>query len=186
MRSLPPSDLSLAIRDLCSRYSVNLAALSRAASMDWNDLAILAADPRVTIGAATVNYPILSNLADVAALREMTMGAAVAETALGRKIRHFAYPFGDAASWQRRHAAMAIEAGFASAVSSVAGVVQNAGRSDLHALPRISWDGRLQSLRALRVMLSGSLFARSRTPAPIRKGDIAGKPRAGVPFGMEA
>jgi peptidoglycan/xylan/chitin deacetylase (PgdA/CDA1 family) len=157
MRSLPPSDLSPVINDLCSRYAVDLMALSRAASMDWQYLAKLAADQRVTIGAATVNYPVLSNLKDVAALREITMGASVMEAALNRKIRHFAYPFGDVASWQRKHAVMAAETGFASAVSSVPGVVQNAGRSDLHALPRISCNGRLQSLRALRVMLSGSL-----------------------------
>src|SRR5689334_9798250 len=47
LRSLPPSDLTFAIRDLCTRYSVDLAALSRAASMDWDDLAKLAADPLV-------------------------------------------------------------------------------------------------------------------------------------------
>ena len=180
MRSLPPSDLSLAINDLCSRYSVDLATLSHDASMDWHDLAMLAADQRVTIGAATVNYPVLSNLGDAEALREMTMGAAVIETALDRQIRHFAYPFGDAASWQRKHAAMAAEAGFTSAVSTVPGVVRNAGRSDLDALPRISWDGRLQSLRALRVMLSGSLFAHP--SAPINR---ANKARSNVSFGVE-
>lgn len=186
MRALPPPDLSLAINDLCSRYSVDLAALSRAASMDWSDLAGLAADPRVTIGAATVNYPLLSKLKDAAALREMTMGAAVIETALNRKIRHFAYPFGDAASWQRKHAVMAAEAGFVSAVSSIPGVVHNSGRSDLHALPRVAWDGRLQSLRALRVMLSGGLFAYPGAAAPIGKGDIAAKARSDVLFGVEA
>jgi peptidoglycan/xylan/chitin deacetylase (PgdA/CDA1 family) len=186
MRSLSPSDLSLAINDLCSRYSVELPALSRAASMGWNDLAKLAADPRVTIGAATVNYPLLSNLKDAAALREMTMGATVIEAALNRKIRHFAYPFGDAASWQRKHAAMAAETGFTSAVSSIPGVVQNAGRSNLHALPRVPWDGRLQSLRALRVMLSGSQFAYPRAPVPIGKDDIAGRARSDISFGVEA
>src|SRR6266550_6645950 len=56
IRSLPPPDISLALKDLCKRYSVDLAALSRDASMDWNDLAKLAADPLVTIGSATVNY----------------------------------------------------------------------------------------------------------------------------------
>ena len=39
MRTLPPPDLSFAIHDLCKRYSVDLAALSRGASMDWDDLA---------------------------------------------------------------------------------------------------------------------------------------------------
>ena len=32
--------------------------------MDWVDLAKLAADPLVTLGTATVNYPALSNLKD--------------------------------------------------------------------------------------------------------------------------
>jgi peptidoglycan/xylan/chitin deacetylase (PgdA/CDA1 family) len=167
MRALPPAELSSAINDLCKRYSVNLAAISRDASMDWGDLAKLAADPQVTIGSATVNYPILSNLKDAAARREMAMGSAVAEAAIHREVRHFAYPFGDAGSWRRQHVAMAAEAGFASAASAIPGVVETEGRTNLHALPRISWDGRLRSLRAMRVMLSGSLFPRQRMASSV-------------------
>src|SRR4029077_13545399 len=129
-------------KDLCTRYAVDLAALSRGASLDWGDLARLAADPLVTIGSATVNYPVLSNLKDAAAMRELNMGKAVAETALRREIRHFAYPFGDPASWSRKRVLMAEEAGFVSAVSTVPVVVEAEGRTSLHALPRISWDGR--------------------------------------------
>src|SRR5213082_2921372 len=88
MRTLAPPELSAAIMDLCKRYSVDLKRLSRAAAMDWNDLAKLAADPNATFGSATVNYSALSSLKDGAALREMTMGKAVAETALQRQIRH--------------------------------------------------------------------------------------------------
>jgi peptidoglycan/xylan/chitin deacetylase (PgdA/CDA1 family) len=161
MRSLAPADLSTAIRDLCTRYSVDLAALTREASMDWNDLAKLAADPRVTLGSATVNYSVLANLKDASALREITMGRAVAETALQRKVGHFAYPFGDRASFRRQHVAMADEAGFASATTAIPGVVETEGQTNLHALPRIDWDGRRRSLRAMRVMLSGATFARA-------------------------
>jgi peptidoglycan/xylan/chitin deacetylase (PgdA/CDA1 family) len=180
MRSLPSSDLSSAINDLCTRYSVDLAALSRDVSMDWSDLARLAADPLVTIGSATVNYPVLANLKDAAALREMTMGVAVAQTAFHRDLRHFAYPFGDRASWRRQHAAMATEAGFASAVSAIPGTVQAAGRSNLHALPRIAWDGRLRSLRAMRVMLSGAMFPRP--PSSIGSGGAERSARSGEQF----
>jgi peptidoglycan/xylan/chitin deacetylase (PgdA/CDA1 family) len=162
MRTLTPPDLSAAIKDLCSRYSVDLAALSREVSLDWDDLAKLAADPLVTIGSGTVNYPVLSNLKDAAALREMTMGRAVAHTAFHRDIRHFAYPFGDRASWRRQHIAMAEEAGFTSAVSAISGVVETEGRTNLHALPRISWDGRQRSLRAMRVILSGITFPKGK------------------------
>jgi hypothetical protein len=156
MRSLEPADLSAAIKDLCTRYAVDLATLSREASLDWRDLAALAADPLVTIGGATVNFPVLSNMKDAAALREMTMGKAVMEAALRRDAKHFSYPFGERKTWQRRHMAMVEEAGFVSAVSTVPGVVEPAGHTPLLALPRITWDGRLRSMRALRVVLAGA------------------------------
>jgi peptidoglycan/xylan/chitin deacetylase (PgdA/CDA1 family) len=168
MRTLAPSELTFAINDLCKRYSVDLAALSRAASMDWADLAKLAADPLVTIASATVNYPVLSNLKDSDALREMTMGRAVAEAAFDREVRHFVYPFGDRAAFRRQHVAIAAEAGFASATSAISDVVEAEGRTNLQALPRISWDGRQQSLRAMRVILSGVTF-RTRRRASVRR-----------------
>ena len=130
--------------------------------MDWNDLTKLAADPLVTIGSATVNYPILSNLKDADTMREMVMGRAVAQSAFQRNVRHFAYPFGDRAAFRRQHVAMADEAGFASAASAISGVVEAEGRTNLHALPRVAWDGRRRSLRAMRVILSGMTFPRVR------------------------
>jgi peptidoglycan/xylan/chitin deacetylase (PgdA/CDA1 family) len=162
MRTLPPRDLSGAIHDLCVRYSVDLAALSREASISWDDVARLAADPLVTIGSATVNYPLLSGLTDAVALREITMGRAVAQAALGHDPVHVAFPFGDSKSFGPRDARMAQQAGFASAVTSVPGVVLPDGRSNLHALPRLAWDGRRRSLRALRVMLSGTILPAGR------------------------
>ena len=158
LHSLEPVDQSAAIKDLCTRYAIDLAGLSREASLNWRDLATLTADPLVTLGGATVNFPVLSNIKDAAALREMTMGRAVVESALQRDVRHFAYPFGDRKSWQRRHMAMAEEAGFVSAVSTIPGVIEPAGHTPLLALPRISWDGRQNSMRAMRVILSGASF----------------------------
>ena len=160
MRSLEPPDLSAAINDLCKRYSVDLAVVSRDAFMDWDDLTKLAADPNVTIGSATVNYPVLTSLKDAAASREMAMGRAVAQAAFHRDVKHFAYPFGDRASFSRQHVMLAGQAGLASAVTALPGVVQAGGKSNLHALPRIAWDGRQHSLRVMRVMLSGMMLPR--------------------------
>ena len=159
LRTLPPTELSAAINDLCKRHRVDLAALSREASMDWADLAKLAGDPLVTIGTATVNYVALANMKDSTASREMAMGKAVAETAFQREIRHLAFPLGDRASFRRTHVVMAEEAGFASAVSTVPGIVEFEGRTNLRALPRISWDGRVRSMRMMRVLLSGAAAA---------------------------
>ncbi|UGY14870.1 polysaccharide deacetylase family protein [Bradyrhizobium septentrionale] len=158
LRKLPPSDLSYAVNDLGRRYATDAALLSRTTSLDWQDLAKLAADPNVTFGSATVNYSVLSNLRDADAQREMAMGKAVAESALQRPIGHFAYPFGDRDAFRRPHVVMAEETGFASAVSTISGVVEAQGRTNLYALPRIAWDGRVRSLRIMRVLLSGMMF----------------------------
>jgi peptidoglycan/xylan/chitin deacetylase (PgdA/CDA1 family) len=166
MRALAPDDLSAAINDLCKRYSVDLAALSREAFMNLDELAKLAADPLVTLGSATVNYPVLTNLQDTAAAREISMGRAVAQSAFHRDVPHFAYPFGDRASFNRQHVMLAREAGFASAVTALPGMVLPEGRSNMHALPRISWDGRQRSLRALRVMLSGVMVPKPKLAVP--------------------
>ena len=162
LRTLRPPDLTFAINDLCKRYSVDLAGLSRSVSMDWDDLTKLAGDPNVTIGSATVNYSVLANLNDADAQREMAMGKAVAEAAFRRDVRHFAYPFGDRDSWRRQHVAMAQEAGYVSAASALPGIVEARGRGNLYALPRLAWDGRQRSLRMMRVLLSGAFFAQKR------------------------
>ena len=186
MRSLAPEDLSAAINDLCKRYSVDLAAISREMSMSWDDLGKLAADPNVTIGSMTVNSPVLTSLKDADAFREMSMGRAVAQAAFHRDIVHFAYPFGRRASFSRQHVMLAGEAGFASAVTAMPGVVEADGRSNMYALPRIAWDGRQRSLRVMRVMLSGVMLPKAAliwSPGRQRSGALAERcsRRAGIP-----
>ncbi len=155
MMTLSPDDVATAIADLCGRYGVNIDLASRDTSMSWQDLAKLARDPQATIGSATVNYSNLARTKGTTVLREMTMGRTVIETALNGPCRHFSYPFGGQDSFGPREMMLAREAGFASAVSAVPGVVRSDGRSDPMGLPRIPWDGRRQSLRALRVVMSG-------------------------------
>lgn len=153
LRSLPPLQLAYAVDDLCVRYGVDMAALSREATMNWDNVATFADDPLTTIGTSTLNYPILANLDEVAASREIKMGQAVATAALTVSPRHFAFPFGDTNSFAARDVTMVAGLGFQSAVTALPGVVK-AG-ADLHALPRLAWDGRRNSWRALRVMMSG-------------------------------
>src|SRR5260370_31729817 len=80
--------------------------------MSWAEIAELAADPLVTIGAHTVNHCMLKKLGDEAARSEMRESAAVLEAALGTRPRHFCYPFGDPASAGPREVAIAGELAF--------------------------------------------------------------------------
>jgi peptidoglycan/xylan/chitin deacetylase (PgdA/CDA1 family) len=166
LRSLPAADRSVAIRDLCGRYRVDLQALSRDAVMNWPELAELASDSLVTIGSATLNYPVLSRTLNDVAERELKMGRAVVEAAIGRKASHVAYPFGDHRAFGRRHVLIATQLDFASAVTAEEGVITAGEDTNVMALPRITWDGRRRSLRAMRVILSGITVSR-------RKGTVS-------------
>jgi peptidoglycan/xylan/chitin deacetylase (PgdA/CDA1 family) len=162
LRSLPQAERSVAIRDLCGRYRVDLKAVSQDAVMTWPQLSELSSDPLATIGSATLNYPVLSRSLNDVAERELKMGRAVVEAAIGRTAPHVAYPFGDNRAFGRRHVLIATQLDFTSAVTAEPGVITATEQTGIMAMPRITWDGRRRSLRAMRVILSGITVPRRR------------------------
>lgn len=155
LRALPPAVRSASIGDLCKRYGVDLAAISRDFAMNWDDVARLAADPLATIGTATVHGSMLTSLNEADAAREIKMGRAVAEAALGRSLPHLAYPFGEQGTCGQREISIAGDARFATAVTLIPGTIRRGDTLDPMKLPRIDWDGRVTSLRVLRAMVAG-------------------------------
>jgi len=150
------AELRNVVRDLCARYSVELRAFCDELCMSWAEIAELAADPLVTIGAHTVNHYVLEKVDEVTARSEMREGAAVLEAALGKRPQHFSYPFGDATSAGPREFAIAAALGFKTAVTTRPGVLFADHRDHLMALPRISLNGEHQQPRYVRVLLSGA------------------------------
>jgi peptidoglycan/xylan/chitin deacetylase (PgdA/CDA1 family) len=149
-------ELRNVVRDLAKRYGVELRAFCNDLCMSWAEIAELAADPLVTIGAHTVNHCMLKKLDEDAARCEMRESAAVLEAALGKRPQHFSYPFGDAGSAGPREFAIARELGFKTAVTTRPGVLFPEHRAHLMALPRISLNGEYQQRRYVRGLLSGA------------------------------
>jgi len=160
MRSLKTEDeLRHAIRELCARYHVDIGVFCRDLCMSWQELAQLAADPLVTVGAHTVNHVMLAKVSAASAQAEMAMSRRVIEASLGAPVEHLSYPVGDATSAGPREFAMAAKLGFKTAVTTRPGVLYPEHRDHLTALPRISINGEYQQLRYLRVLMSGSATA---------------------------
>ena len=147
------------MRNLAACYRVDIAAFCDELCMSWEELAALAADPLVTIGAHTVNHPMLAKLSGEAARSEMDFSRAVIEAALGVRPQHLSYPVGDPSSAGPREFAIAAHLGFKTAVTTRPGVLFPADGKRLTALPRISLNGEFQRLRYVRVLLSGSATA---------------------------
>jgi peptidoglycan/xylan/chitin deacetylase (PgdA/CDA1 family) len=157
LRQLKSEDeLRQVVRDLATRHRVDIAAFCSNLCMDWRELATLADDPLVTIGAHTVNHPILSKVDDATVRAELDNSRAVIEAALGVRPQHLAYPVGDRSAAGPREFKIAAELGFKTAVTTRPGVVFRKHAKHLTALPRISLNGDFQRPRYAKVLISGA------------------------------
>ena len=145
------------VRDLCATYHVDIPEICRDECMDWQEIAQMAEDPLVTIGAHTVTHPMLKKLpSDDAVRAEMEQSRSVIEAALGTRPEHLSYPVGDPTSAGPREFNIAAELGFKTAVTTRPGVLFKAHADHLMALPRISVNGEYQQQRYVKVLMSGA------------------------------
>jgi peptidoglycan/xylan/chitin deacetylase (PgdA/CDA1 family) len=153
------AEMRAIVRDLAARYQVDIAAFCKDLCMSWQEIALLARDPLVTIGAHTINHLMLAKLSEKTVRAEMDLSRTVIEAALGARPAHLSYPYGDPGSAGPREFAIAAELGFKTAVTTRPGVLFRGHAEHLTALPRISLNGEYQQLRYVRVLLSGSATA---------------------------
>jgi peptidoglycan/xylan/chitin deacetylase (PgdA/CDA1 family) len=160
LRDLPTEDdLRRTMRELTTRHRVDMSAFYRDICMDWQELAALAADPLVTIGAHTVNHPILAKVDEKTVRAELDNSRAVIEAALGVRPRHLAYPVGDRSAAGPREFKVPSDLGFSTAVTTRPGVIFPQHAYHLTALPRISLNGHFQKQRYAKVLISGAATA---------------------------
>jgi peptidoglycan/xylan/chitin deacetylase (PgdA/CDA1 family) len=157
LRQLPTEEkLRQTVRELCARHRIDIVSFCADLCMGWDELAHLAADPLVTIGAHTVNHPILTKLDDKTVRFELASSRDVIAAAMGTRPTHLAYPVGDRSAAGPREFQIARELGFKTAVTTRPGVIFREHGEHLMALPRISLNGNFQQPRYAKVLLSGA------------------------------
>ena len=160
LRALPSEELLHAtVAKLAVRAGHDPSAHCSELCMSWQELAELAADPLITIGAHTVHHRRLGRLGGLEARNEMAESATRIEAMLGMRPAHIAYPFGDRTAAGPREFAIARELGFKTAVTTRPGVLFPEHRDHLTALPRITLNGDVQRVRHLDVLISGAATA---------------------------
>lgn len=153
---VPEDSQRQVLRGWAEAAGIDASAPNRELLMDWSEVRRAASHPLVTIGAHTVHHVNLKRLEADKALREMHRSRSLIEAELGEAPQHFAYPYGYAAAAGMREIHLAREAGFLSAVTTRHGVLVPDHAAHLHALPRLSVNGRHQDLGAMRAMLTGA------------------------------
>jgi len=102
--------------------------------LNINELRQLA-EQGMTIGAHTLNHPVLSRQTPELAWREISESRTILEHAIGKPVWALAYPFGDAEAVTSREWKMAEQAGFQCAFMNVGGGF--GARLSRFALPRV-------------------------------------------------
>ncbi|MEJ8476151.1 polysaccharide deacetylase family protein [Roseibium algae] len=151
-------DQRVIIRSLADRYDFDLSALADELMMTWDELRQLGQDPLVTLAAHTHAHHALARLNDADADADIWTGIARMQSELGRKPKHFAYPYGNMTAVSERDATLLLAAGFSSAVTTLPGVLKSVNARDLMMLPRVSLNGRFQDPYVIDQYLTGAPF----------------------------
>lgn len=148
-------DQRAVLRELADANGIDVERPRLKTLLNWEEIRSIAAHPLVTIGAHTINHRNLKRLSESDARHEIGAVKGMLRAELGQEPRHFAYPYGYASAVGCREVGFARDAGYTSAVTTRHGVLRAEHAGFLHALPRISVNGRYQTLAHIRTMLSG-------------------------------
>ncbi len=154
--SLPARDLDACLEAIFAGTGIR-AADYQGLMLSWQQVAELAADPLVTIGAHTVHHCRLKELPPESVRREILVSRQVIEQHIGGPVRHFAYPFGSPAEVGSREVALAGQCGFATCTMVYEGAVFAGHRHHLASLPRVEVTGRYQDLTLVDLRRCGVL-----------------------------
>ena len=159
LRNIDETVARAIVAGLCRAAGFDPKFLCRDLVLGWDEVRQLAADPLVTIGAHTQRHYALVKLGSAAARHEIAASIKRLESELGRPVRHFSYPFGDAASAGEREFGLLRELGLSTAVTTRKGLIHARHGKQMMALPRVSLNGDYQDPRYTKALLSGAPFA---------------------------
>jgi peptidoglycan/xylan/chitin deacetylase (PgdA/CDA1 family) len=159
LRAGPEERLLDVCARLCAEAGIEPFGIPAALCLDWDGIRKLSQHPLATIGVHTLTHPMLAKHPETFVRTELGESRSRIEAAIGKPAHHLAYPVGDPTSAGPREFAMARKLGFVSAVTTRPGMIFPEHAAHQTALPRLSVNGRYQSLDMLDILLSGAPFA---------------------------
>lgn len=144
------------LKEIFEPYGIDLYQYKQELALSWEQIGQLSRDPLVTIGAHTVNHPVLRKLSPEQAKEEILESKRSIESNLNDEVNHFAYPFGGRDEAGQREFYMAKECGFKTAVTGRFASIFPDHKDHLECLPRIFVHGRVND-HFLEQVVNGTL-----------------------------
>jgi peptidoglycan/xylan/chitin deacetylase (PgdA/CDA1 family) len=122
---------------LFKNYNINPFEKNKELFMSWDQIVELSKDPLCIIGGHTKNHLVLRNLEEREVIKEIIEANELIESKAGKKVEHFAYPFGDSNAVGKREFEIVKKLGLKTATTTRNGNIFNEHRNYLECLPRI-------------------------------------------------
>jgi len=111
------------LNSLFKNYEINWFQRNEELCMSWEDIVTLSNDPLVTIGSHTKNHLVLSRLSEENIIKEIVEANELIEEKIGKKVEHFAYPFGGIEEVCKREMEIVKKLGFKTVVTTRRGTI---------------------------------------------------------------
>lgn len=118
-------------------YKINWFEASESLCMNWSQIIKLSKDDLVTIGGHTINHFALNQLTTEEVIEEVVNANVLIESKIGKKIKHFAYPFGSQNEIGNREVNIIKSLNFKTATTTRNGKIFLKHKDFLDCLPRI-------------------------------------------------
>ncbi len=106
-------------------------------AMNWDQIKELSQHPLCTIGGHTVSHPVLNQLSDDDFRHEVIIGIEKLESITGKKINHFAYPYGSPNEIGEREYRLINEFNFKTSFIAYGGCITEENKNNITHLPRV-------------------------------------------------
>jgi peptidoglycan/xylan/chitin deacetylase (PgdA/CDA1 family) len=128
--------------------------------LSWEELRQLAGHWHVTVGSHSTGHHVLSQLSAEDLARELNESKTMIEARLGKRVQHFAYPFGGRDAAGQREFEAALHADYTTAVTTRCANLFKEHAWHLLALPRLGIDGNHPPVSLLAKLEAGLIPAR--------------------------
>ena len=120
-----------------SDYHIDWYKPIREKAMTWGQVKELSLHPLCTIGGHTVSHPALNQLSDDDFRQEVRVGIEKIESITGKKIYHFAYPYGSPNEIGEREYRLINEFNFKTSFIAYGGCITEENKNNITHLPRV-------------------------------------------------
>lgn len=142
LETSPPDTLARFLKEILEPRFGNPMAKTGIFSLSWPQIRLLGQDPLVTIASHGTLHGNCTCLAPDDLADSLYRSRARIEEEIGRKVEHFAYPFGHVGSFDENVTRMVVSAGYRTATTTLHGTLKRKHLRDLFLLPRISMNSK--------------------------------------------